>query len=277
MKKKIKMIALDLDGTTFTNDKRITQHTKDVIQTAIAQGIIVLPSTGRQFSGLPEEFLSIPGVSYAITSNGAAVVDTATEKPIYTNYIPYELAASEMEKLLQEDVLVDIYANGVCYIEQSMTARYEDFLTSQIQMDYFHKTRIPVKNLPEFIRNNRMDSEKFHILFHDDTPMNQLRKKYKKDSRFLATFALSNNLELNSPTADKGTALLALADHLGIPHEQTMACGDSFNDEAMLRKAGFSVAMGNAVAEMKEICDVITKTNEEDGVAYAIETYVLDF
>ena len=55
MKKKIKMIALDLDGTTFTNDKRMTQHTKDVIQTAISQGIIVLPSTGRQFSDLPEE------------------------------------------------------------------------------------------------------------------------------------------------------------------------------------------------------------------------------
>ena len=66
-----------------------------------------------------------------------------------------------------------------------------------------------------------------------------------------------------------------LADLLGIPHDQTMACGDSFNDEAMLRNAGFSVAMGNADPEIKKICDFVTKTNDEDGVAYAIETFVL--
>lgn len=275
MKKQIKLIALDLDGTTFTNDKRITDHTKAVISDAIARGIDILPCTGRQFSGLPQEFLAIPGVRYAITSNGAAVVTVKDGKTLFENYIPYELAASEMEHLLKENVLVDIYINGECFIDESMVSRYPDFITNPIQMDYFHKTRQPVKNLPDFIRQNHMDSEKFHILFHDDAIMHRLRAQYKKDPRFLATFALNNNLELNAPTADKGTALLALADLLHIPKEETMACGDSFNDEAMLKKAGFSVAMGNAVPEMKKICDVITRSNEEDGVAYAIETYVL--
>lgn len=275
MKKQIKLIALDLDGTTFTDDKRITDHTKAVISDTIARGIDILPCTGRQFSGLPQEFLAIPGVRYAITSNGAVVVTVKDGRTLYENYIPYELAASEMEHLLKENVLVDIYINGECFIDERMVSRYPDFITSPIQMDYFHKTRQPVKNLPDFMRQNRMDSEKFHILFNDDAIMHRLRAQYKEDPRFLATCALSNNLELNAPTADKGTALLALANLLHIPKEETMACGDSFNDEAMLKKAGFSVAMGNAVPEMKKICDVITRSNEEDGVAYAIETYVL--
>lgn len=275
MKKNIKIIALDLDGTTFTDDKHITDRTKEIIQKAISRGITVVPCTGRQFSGLPEEFLSIPGVKYAITSNGAAVVKVASARPIYTNYISYEMAASKMKDLLKEDVLVDIYINGECFIDENLVDRYKDFITSPIQEAYFHKTRQPVKNLPEFIRKNQLAAEKFHILFRDFDFLKEMREKYKKHPDYLATWALNNNLELNAATADKGTALLALADILNIPHEQTMACGDSFNDEAMLRKAGFSVAMGNADPEMKEICDFVTKTNEEDGVAYAIEQFVL--
>lgn len=275
MKKNIKIIGLDLDGTTFNNEKKITDHTKQVIEQAIDEGIIVLPCTGRQYSGLPEEFLKLKGVKYAITSNGAAIVELKTGKPIYHNYIPYEIAAQYMEKLLTEDTLVDIYINGQCYIEAKLVERFKEFLPHKKLIEYFTKTRNPVENLPEFIRKNQFDAEKFHMLFNDMDLREKLKQEYDQNPHFLATCAISNNLELNHSTADKGTALLALADILNIPHEQTMACGDSFNDEAMLRKAGFSVAMGNADPEMKEICDFVTKTNEEDGVAYAIEKFVL--
>ncbi|MDO4170999.1 MAG: Cof-type HAD-IIB family hydrolase [Lachnospiraceae bacterium] len=275
MKKEIRIIGLDLDGTTFTNDKTITQHTKEVIEKATAQGIVVLPCTGRQYSGLPEEFLAMKGVKYAITSNGASIVDLETKEPIYTNYIPYEIAAETMEQLLKENTLVDIYINGRCYIEERLVERFSDFIPTPAIAEYFRKTRIPVNNLANVIRNNHLDAEKFHLLFNDMDLRAELKKEYDQNPHFLATCAVHNNLELNNITADKGTALLALADILDIPHDQTMACGDSFNDEAMLCKAGFSVAMGNADPEMKEICDFVTKTNEEDGVAYAIETFVL--
>lgn len=275
MKKEIKIIALDLDGTTFTNDKKITGHTKDVIEKAIEQGVYVLPCTGRQLSGLPEEFLSIKGVKYAITSNGASIVELETQKTIYTNYIPYETAADTMQKLLKENILSDIYINGLCYIEERLVGRFPEFIPNSEMKTYFLKTRRPVKNLSDFIRRNQLDAEKIHLLFNDMDLKEKLKKEYSKNTHFLATSAVPFNLELNHKTADKGNALLALADILEIPHEQTMACGDSFNDEAMLRKAGFSVAMGNADPEIRNICDFVTKTNEEDGVAYAIEEFVL--
>ena len=69
----IKMLALDLDGTVFRNDKTISQHTKDAIAAAIAKGVVVIPATGRALNGLPEEILALEGIQYALTSNGAAI------------------------------------------------------------------------------------------------------------------------------------------------------------------------------------------------------------
>jgi len=275
MKREIRLIGLDLDGTTFTDDKRITAHTKEAIEKAIQQGVVVFPCTGRQLSGVPEEFLSIEGVRYAITSNGAAIVDLEKEETIYTDYMPYEAAADTMEKLLEENVLTDIYIDGRCYIEERLVKRFPEFLPDANIEKYFRKTRQAVKNLPEFIRRNKLGAEKIHLLFNDLNLKEKLKKEYSKNPHFLTTYASTFNLELNNKTASKGNALLALADILNIPHEQTMACGDSLNDEAMLRKAGFSVAMENAKPEIKAICDFVTKTNEEDGVAYAIEKFVL--
>ena len=74
---------------------------------------------------------------------------------------------------------------------------------------------------------------------------------------------------------NKGRALVELGNLLGIPREEIMACGDGDNDTVMLREAGFGVAMGNAEDQTKEAADYITLTNEEEGVAYAIEKFVL--
>ena len=84
-----------------------------------------------------------------------------------------------------------------------------------------------------------------------------------------------NNLELNWKTADKGRALLHLAERLGVPAADTVAFGDSSNDLTMLQAAGTGVAMGNASEEVRAACDAVTATNEEDGVAVYLERYVL--
>lgn len=78
----------------------------------------------------------------------------------------------------------------------------------------------------------------------------------------LVTSSFRNNLELNAVDADKGRALLALARHLGIPAEDTVAFGDSSNDLRMLHAAGTSVAMGNAAPEVRAVCDYVTDTND---------------
>ena len=91
MERSIRMIGLDLDGTVFNNAKEITEHTRQVLAEAIRRGVVVLPATGRPRTGLPEAFLSIPGVRYALTANGGRIVDLETGEPIYQCLIPWEL------------------------------------------------------------------------------------------------------------------------------------------------------------------------------------------
>ena len=78
MKIKARMIGLDLDGTLLTTEKEFTPYTKEILRKAIAQGIVVLPATGRPLSGIPGELLHFPGIRYAITANGARVVESQT-------------------------------------------------------------------------------------------------------------------------------------------------------------------------------------------------------
>ena len=109
MEREIKLVALDLDGTTFNSEKVITERTREAIAAAIKKGVIVMPATGRQKTGLPESFTSIPGVRYALTSNGGAVVDLWEDSIIYADFIPYKTACRVMmvSPMLTEKVITE--------------------------------------------------------------------------------------------------------------------------------------------------------------------------
>ena len=78
MEYRIKMIGVDLDGTLLNEKKEITPRTRNVLEKAIAEGIVVLTATGRPWMGIPEELRDFPGMKYALTSNGARIIDTRT-------------------------------------------------------------------------------------------------------------------------------------------------------------------------------------------------------
>ena len=90
MDKKIKMIAADLDGTLLKDDKTIDPYTLEVISKAVKEGIIFVIATGRPYNGIPKELLEIEGIRYAMTSNGARVVDISTSESIIKKLLPKE-------------------------------------------------------------------------------------------------------------------------------------------------------------------------------------------
>ena len=103
----------------------------------------------------------------------------------------------------------------------------------------------------------------------------RMRKILAEIPEVLVTSSLPNNLEINAVGADKGGALLRLAELLGIRREETMAFGDGENDMSMLRMAGLGVAMENAEDHVKAAADYVTVTNNEAGVAAALRKFVL--
>ena len=134
---------------------------------------------------------------------------------------------------------------------------------------YFRTTRIEVDDMHATLRTHAHEIEKYS---HDEAERDAAWRAIEAACPGVeVTSSLPRNMEVNAPGVTKGSGLLALAAHLGLTRAQTMAVGDSGNDRAMIEAAGLGVAMGNATDDIREIAD----DNNHDGVAAAIEKYVL--
>lgn len=272
-KRKIRLIGLDLDGTTLTTDKRLTPHTKEVLEACIRHGIEVLPATGRVWSGIPEELTNMEGVRYVISSNGAAVVELATGKAVYTNGIAWDRALEIFEILEGYDTFYDAYALGNGWCEGRFYDNLEDFGIESFLQPMIKKSRTRIDNLREWVKEHKAPVEKINMFFLDEETRQRAFRELGQIPDLAVTCSLTNNLEINHYTCNKGDALLNLGKILGIPMEQIMACGDGNNDLEMVRDAGLGVAMENGEDAVKEAADYITVTNDAEGVAKAIEIF----
>lgn len=128
-------------------------------------------------------------------------------------------------------------------------------------------SRTPIVSVRNYLSQTGDGVEKVNLLFADLELRNQIWDEMRERSNYTVTSSLAANLELNDKYATKGNGLRSLCRYLGIGMDHVMAFGDSYNDMNMLQEAGIGVAMGNASDEIKAAADVITLSNDEDGVA----------
>ena len=267
----IRLIALDLDGTLLTTDKRLTDRSRAALERAAAHGAFIVPATGRIFRGLPESILGLPFLKCAILSNGAQVYDVARDRDIYTAELPTEQAAAIMGWLDGWPVLYDCYMDGRGWMQANMYDRIDDYALSPSIAVYMKSIRQPVPDLKRFIFDSGTSVQKIQVFCPDDMTQRRIFEAMPFEG-ISVTSSVPRNVEINHIDADKGKALLVLAGHLGIPREQTMAFGDGLNDLSMLRAAGTGVAMANAVDAVRAAADVVTSSCDMDGVASIIES-----
>lgn len=277
-KRKIRMVGLDLDGTVFNEEKKITPNTKRVLQKAAEQGVIVLPATGRPEQGLPKEMLEIPGIQYALTSNGSRIIKVPSGEVIYQELIPWDVVRRVILLVRQwEHCVWEVYLDGEIYVEEGeyRFLKHPDMTPALVQ--YIQHSRQPKKNLFASMEEEQRSAEKMHMVF-DNTEERDRRLAELKTifPELEVSCATTFNIEMNSAKAGKGVGLLELGKLLGISGEEIMACGDAPNDWNMLQKVGFPVVMANGTPETKQLAAFITRSNQEDGVAYALEQYVLE-
>ena len=117
--------------------------------------------------------------------------------------------------------------------------------------------------------------DKVHGIFRTSKDQQDAYERLTQIPGVSVVSSFGNNWEVNREGTSKANALLRLGQTLGIKREEIMACGDDMNDYAMLEAVGFGVAMGNGNPRVKEIADHVTVTNDEDGVAKAIEKFAL--
>ena len=275
MQPKIRLIAVDLDGTLMNRKKEITPRTRAVIKEATKAGILVMPATGRPVTGFPDVLEAIPDCRYALTSNGALVYDLQEKCPIYEDLISVENTLTILDFTKQYDLMVDIYVHGNGYSEKRNLANLAHFSFAEGMQEYVLRTRIPVDDIREFAVRENVPVEKLVLFFHDVGFKPEMERLLEQFPFIRTTDAVPNNLELNNSTANKGDSLLRFGAQLGIAREEIMAIGDGRNDRDMIVAAGLGVAMANACDVLKEAADVETLSNDEDGVAAAIEKYAL--
>ena len=274
--KQMKMIGLDLDGTLLNEKKQLTEYSRNVLSRAIEKGIVVLVATGRPVTGVPKELLDFPGMRYVLTSNGGRILDMKENKVIYENPVPYELAVKILQIFSDYDTLKEIYFDGCGYVQQSELVRVHEFIQNPAMAEYILTTRMGIADVWEKMEEMKGHGlDKVHALFRNPEERLAAKDRVQGLGELSVSDSLGRNLEINAPGVDKGQGLLKLGELLGISREEIMACGDGNNDLAMIKTVGFGVAMANATEEVKQAADYITSSNDEDGVAKAIERFVL--
>ncbi len=264
----IRLVAMDLDDTLLRDDWTISPRVANAIQKAQAQGIKVTIATGRMpISMRPYAVqlgLDVPVISY----HGAMIQQAISGDILFRRVIPSGIASEIVRDVSERGIYAQIYLKDRV-ITQTINEWSEEYAR-------IASVRIEEGDLLSLLSQEPEGVEKI-LLIAEESELDQwvpwLSECYGETVHI--TKSKPYFLEITEGSVNKGVALAALAERLGIPQQDVMAIGDSFNDLEMIQYAGLGVAMGNARQEIKEQADIVTVSNEEDGVAEAIERYVL--
>lgn len=279
----IKTIAIDMDGTLLNKVQMVSEENKAAILEAQKEGIEVIIATGRSYEEarfvLEKVGLDCP----IICVNGAAQFSQdgviATSDPMSTASVK-----KAAKVFADQEIYFEIYTSQGIYSQNYETAidvLVDIMVTSKQDMDpleirKFAEDRLQlglVKSIPDFADlYKQTDLELYKILgFSTDMDkLGEVAERLKRDDLVAVTSSGHNNVEVTSIHAQKGIALEKYVTQKGSSMQETMGLGDNYNDVSMFKRVGLSVAMGNAPLDIQQLCDEVTDTNEEHGVAKAI-------
>ncbi|MFB6465421.1 Cof-type HAD-IIB family hydrolase [Cytobacillus sp. Hz8] len=265
-----KLIAFDLDGTLLNEKKEISEQVCEAVRCAKTNGIFIVLSSGRSCQGMSQyiQQLGEDLVDYVIGFSGSLINEVKGNCNIYR--LP--LLKSDMDFIKQTGwqagLSVHFVSEKEIYTFENPIGKYtvhESYLTNSPIL-YLADSQLPVHH---YIYKVIFSGEKEDI----DWAVRRIPEEFTKGFHFVRSG--DNYLEIVNKNSGKGSALKFLAESLHIPQEEVVAFGDHENDLTMIEYAGLGIAMENAIDQVKEAANYVTKSNEKDGVAYALKTLVL--
>ncbi|MDU5107506.1 MULTISPECIES: sugar-phosphatase [unclassified Clostridium] len=266
-----KLVAIDMDGTLLKEDKTISERTKKAIQSAREKGVTVVLATGRPIEGVSrylEELDMYSEKDYVLSYNGALIQKTKSKEAV----AKIALKGEDLHYLrkLSNELGVNIHAfseeKGLITPKNSKYTEVE----AEINNIEIHEMNI----------DNISDDEVIIKIMMIDEPeiLGPAMEKLPKEvyEKYTVVRSTPFFLEFLNKEVNKGVGVEMLAKYLGIKREEVMTLGDAGNDLHMIEYAGLGVAMANAFDEVKEAADYITDSNDNDGVAKAIEKFILE-
>ena len=280
----IKVIASDMDGTLLGEDHKIAPETLSAIKEACDAGIRFMICTGRNFPGAMNELEGADLTCDYIVGSGAEVRDPR-QQVVRSTAISPRLCREIYETVRKYPISVTFCTDGDDY-RIGTEEEVEESLIRQIQAFHLNQCRDEIRDTELYQRmkrNTRVISgieelEKAGLpvyklfLFSGDLEMlDKIRRELEKNQEIAVSSSFENNLEITDVKAQKGPVLKEYIESLGYTMDEVMALGDSLNDYSMLSMDfGATVAMENAVPEIRRVAKYTTRSNVEFGVAYAI-------
>ena len=266
----IKLITIDVDGTLVTPLKRLKKKNIIEIDRARDMGVHIALASGRPFHSM-ERYIEKLGLMqeghFSVCQNGSYIVDNGTKKWISGSF-------QTVEDLIHLDKLMEPFDVEVSAMDDvGFYTRHENpsfYTKASAFINKLDLQNLTYENIPDQTHFGR-----FLVLGSSSSikkVLNNMPKELRED--YYAVQTAPFQIEVMNKNANKGNAVRALAENLGITADEIMSIGNEKNDIPMLEQTGFPVAMENAVEELKIHAKFITKSNLKSGVGYAIERLI---
>lgn len=270
-----KLVVSDMDGTLLNSKGMVSERNKKAMKKLLKKGVHVAIATGRIYTSakIYAKYLGI--ITPVIACNGAIVKDLHDDKIIYERHIEPKECFRVFDLCKENNLYFHFYTadtfyaeriaySSLKYYEWNKTMKEEEQINIQIIKDPYEL----VKHFDEKVYKIQINSDDLSLL-------EKTRSLLEKMNTIEISKSWHNNIEIMDRGVSKGNAVKHLAASLGVKQEEVICFGDHENDISMLSYAGLGVAMGNGDEIAKQYADIVTDTNDEDGVAKVIEEYVL--
>lgn len=265
-----KALVLDIDGTLYNSEKKITEATKAAIYKAREAGKVIAIASGRPFPGIRDvsntlEFAQKGG--YIMGYNGGRIMDVQTGEEISQIRLPAELVPRIAKLAKQYDAPV------VGHAPNYLVTEYPDDEIINYEARLNHMEVVQIPSLADYTKHRLYKC----IITGEDEKLAKLEQVAAKEFEGQLSVYRSEPyfLEILPLGIDKANAIDVLAAHLNISKNEVIACGDGFNDLSMIKHAGLGVAMSNAQPVVKESADYVTASCDEDGLVPVIERFLI--
>ena len=267
----IKCIALDLDRTTLDGAGRLSPGNRQALEYAIGKGVHIVIASGRAFASLPRDVLAVPGIEYAITSNGAAVYHIPTGTRLHS----YTLLPRSVEELLRltdgEPIAYEAFVDGEAYADAAYVADPVGHGATPQAIPYIQSTRHPEADIRNFIRAHIdcLDSLDLGVRSEGDKRRIWASLRAAVPDIYI-TSSVQQLIEISHRDAGKHSGVRYVAEQLGLTPSQVAAFGDGDNDVDMLSFVGCGIAVANASPACLAAADRVSVRHDLDGVAHGI-------
>ena len=276
--RKIKAIAFDLDDTALDGQGKLADETREAIIMAVEAGIEPIIASGRSFYSIPDEISQVPGIRYAICSNGANVFDTVNRECLSAMF----LQPHSVEQIVKvaddylDTVYLDAFTRGIPHSDRRLLdTLLNNEKISEHRKKYLRKTRHAEDDIRAFINEKKSELDCMNYNVFDTKLFDELVERLENEvDDIYYTSSLPQLIEISYKDAGKGSGLRSVCKILGLELSEVAAFGNADNDADMIRIAGVGYAVSNSSQVALDAADIIIGANLENAVADEIKRII---